>query len=321
MKALAILLAVLTAAGMFLSQNKFDFKELQQVNPIAARFNQWKQAMNKHYGSPELEAYRMSVFAENLAYIEAENSRQSEYQLGETFFTDLTTEEFTSQYLGYAGQSSNRVSDLDFEADYQVPNAAFTWQGKGVITPVKNQGSCGSCWAFSTTGTVEGYWAINKGSLPSLSEQQLVDCVGIAYGCLGCNGGQMSGALKWIKSNGVTTEDAYPYTGRDGRCSTKTGAYKVSSVKSTSGCNSLTADIQTQPTSVAVDATNWSLYRSGVFSNCAKNLNHGVLAVGYDVSGNWIIKNSWGTSWGQQGYMNLKSGDTCGVCQEMNNAY
>jgi len=131
----------------------------------------------------------------------------------------------------------------------------------------------------------------------------------------------MSGALKWVKQNGITTEAAYPYKGKDGACTTKTGAYKIGSVKTTAGCASLTADINTQPTSVAVDATNWSLYRSGTFSNCAKNLNHGVLAVGYDATGNWIVKNSWGTTWGAAGYITLKTGDTCGVCEEMANAY
>jgi C1A family cysteine protease len=230
MKTSTILLLALVAAGLYLSQKQFDLPKLQQASPLAARFNAWKQSVNKRYGSPELEAYRLSVFADNLAYIDFENSRQGEYQLGETFFADLTQEEFASQYLGYVN-NDNSVQNFDSEAGFEVPNAAFTWQGKGVITPVKNQGQCGSCWAFSTTGTVEGYWAINKGSLPSLSEQQLVDCVGIAYGCLGCNGGQMSGALKWIKQNGVTTEAAYPYTAKDGTCKTKTGAYKIGSAK------------------------------------------------------------------------------------------
>jgi C1A family cysteine protease len=260
----------------------------------------------------------MSVFADNLALIEETNAAQKDYQLGLTAFADLTQEEFASQYLGYVNKER---TEIDAEEEFVAPNGAFTWQGKGVITPVKDQGQCGSCWAFSTTGVVEGYWAINKGSLPSLSEQQLVDCVSIVYGCLGCSGGQMSGALKYIKANGVTTEAAYPYTARDGTCRVKTGAYKVTTVKQATGCASLTAQIQTQPTSVAVDATNWSLYRSGTFSNCAKNLNHGVLAVGYDDAGNWIVKNSWGTSWGVQGYITLKTGDTCGVCQEVNNAY
>jgi len=319
MKSVALLLTALVAAGVLLSQQNFDLKELSVKSQAAMRFTQWKQTANKRYASPELEVYRLSVFADNLAYIEEENSRQNEYQLGETSFMDLTQEEFVNQYLGYVRQTE--VSNEDFEAGYTTPNGAFTWEGKGVITPIKNQGSCGSCWAFSTTGTVEGYWAINKGSLPSLSEQQLVDCVGIAYGCLGCNGGQMSGALKYIKANGVTTEDAYPYTGKDGACKTKTGAYKIGSVKTSTGCTSLTSDIQSQPTSVAVDATNWSFYRSGTFSNCAKNLNHGVLAIGYDDAGNWQIKNSWGTSWGNQGFITLKAGDTCGVCEEMANAY
>jgi C1A family cysteine protease len=319
MKSLALLLTALVGAAVFLSQQKLDLQTLQAASPLAIRFEQWKMHMNKFYLSQEHEAYRLSVFADNVAYIEAENARQSEYTLGETFFADFTQEEFASRYLGYV--NADRVEQNFDDEEQAVPNAAFTWQGKGVITPVKNQGSCGSCWAFSTTGTVEGYWAINKGSLPVLSEQQLVDCVGIAFGCLGCNGGQMSGALKYIKTNGVTTEAAYPYKGKDGKCATKGGAYKIGSVKSTAGCTSLTSDIQTQPTSVAVDATNWSLYRSGTFSNCAKNLNHGVLAVGWDSNNNWIIKNSWGPTWGAQGYITLKTGDTCGVCQEMNNAY
>lgn len=316
MKSALLLIAALVATGVYLSQQ--PQANLQEAFTFPERFNAWKAEHLKAYGSEELEAYRMSVFADNLAYIESENSRQSEYELGTTVFADLTSDEFAAQYLGYV---RDEPQNIDFEADFTPANGAFSWQGKGVITPVKNQGSCGSCWAFSTTGTVEGYWAINKGSLPSLSEQQLVDCVGIAYGCLGCNVGQMSGALKWIKANGVTTESAYPYTAKDGTCKTRTGAYKIGSVKTTAGCSSLTSDIQTQPTSVAVDATNWSLYRSGIFSNCAKNLNHGVLAVGWDANNNWIIKNSWGLTWGQSGYITLKTGDTCGVCEEMANAY
>lgn len=318
MKTLALILAALVATGVYLSQQPQPTLQASFVG--MSRFQAWKLAHNKAYGSPELESYRQAVFAENLAHIESENARQSEYTLGENGFTDLTQDEFVAQYLGYIREEPSN-ENVDYELGFTAPNAGFTWQNKGVITPVKDQGSCGSCWSFSTTGTVEGYWAINKGSLPSLSEQQLVDCVGIAYGCLGCNGGQMSGALKWIKANSITTESAYPYTGKDGTCRTKTGAYTIGSVKTSSGCSALQADIKTQPTSVAVDATNWSSYRSGVFSNCAKNLNHGVLAVGWTDNGDWIIKNSWGTSWGQQGYITIKTGDTCGVCEELANAY
>jgi C1A family cysteine protease len=247
---------------------------------IVEHFNTWKLQYHKNYASPEELEYRLQVFYTNVLYINEQNTVQKDYVLGETAFMDLTNEEFVATYLGLIPSTE---SAEDVEEDFVPSNAAFNWASKsGVVTPVKNQGSCGSCWAFSTTGVVEGYWGINKGSLPSLSEQQLVDCAGLAYGNLGCNGGNPYNTLAYVINKGLVTESQYPYTGRDGTCKINSGPYKPNSRKKTSGCSTLTADIQTQPTSVAVDASNWSFYKSGVFSNCGTRLNHAVLATGWD---------------------------------------
>lgn len=148
----------------------------------------------------------------------------------------------------------------------------------------------------------------------------MVDCAGIVYGNLGCNGGNPINALSYVIKKGLTTETAYPYKGKDQACKIQGGSYKTTGKYASNTCAKLTANINTQPTSVAVDATNWSFYKSGIFSNCKANLNHAVLATGYDSDNNWIIKNSWGTAWGEKGYITLKTGNTCGVCNEQANS-
>jgi len=151
-----------------------------------------------------------------------------------------------------------------------------------------------------------------KGSSAILSEQQLVDCSG-SYGNQGCNGGWPSAALKYVKDKGIATSSSYPYTAKTGTCKTQGGSFKISSIGSAKGCSALQNGINSRPISVCVDASNWSKYSSGVFTNCSTKINHAVLLVGV-AGGNWKIKNSWGTSWGERGYIRLGSGNTCGVC-------
>jgi cathepsin L len=185
------------------------------------------------------------------------------------------------------------------------------WTTQGKVSGVKNQGQCGSCWAFSAVGTLESFYLF-KGQNTNLSEQQLVDC-SRPQGNQGCNGGWPSSALNYVKANGITDGGSYPYVARDQGCKTQGGAWKIGGISSYTGCNGLTTGISAHPISVTVDASNWSSYRSGAFSSCGASINHAVLLVGV-VGGTWKIKNSWGTGWGESGYIRLAGGNTCGVC-------
>merc|ERR1712159_234190 len=194
------------------------------------------------------------------------------------------------------------------------------WTTKGAVTPVKNQGQCGSCWAFSTTGSTEGANFIKNGKLVSLSEQELVDCAG-SFGNQGCNGGLMDDGFKFLQSKGDELETSYSYTAQTGSCqSSKESAADgmksgvVTGIKDVTpqSCADLMAAVQQGPVSVAIEAgqSGFQHYSSGIFSgSCGTALDHGVLVVGYGTDGGndyWKVKNSWGTTWGDQGYIRMK---------------
>lgn len=232
------------------------------------------------------------------------------YKMGINQFSAMTDAEFASIYLDFESYKSQQPLEVTEDNDHPIVGD-IDWTTKGKVSQVKNQGQCGSCWAFSATGVSESYSLI-KGKSVLLSEQELVDCSG-SYGNHGCNGGWPSSALRYIKDKGIKSSSEYPYTGRNGQCKGGNGSFKISSVNTFKGCSSLQNNLNAQPISVCVDASNWSRYSSGVFSNCGKSINHAVLLVGI-LSGNWKIKNSWGSGWGEKGFIRLASGDTCGVC-------
>lgn len=269
-------------------------------------FDEWKSQYGANW-APAEEDFRRIVFEKNFAVISKHNADKTQtYKMGVNQFTAMTDEEFFNTYLDPKPEVA-AVNDVA-----PVPNADIDWTTKGGVSPVKNQGQCGSCWAFSATGVMESAAKI-KGQNVNLSEQQLVDC-SASYGNHGCNGGWPSSALNYVKDHGIASESEYPYTATTKACARQGGSFKIASYSSASGCTGLSNAIQGRPVSVTVDATNWNKYSSGVFGNCATSINHAVLLVGI-VGGNWKIKNSWGTGWGEAGYIRLTgTANTCGVC-------
>jgi len=279
---------------------------------------------NKVYTSAEETAYRRQVFADNAKFVRNFDSKTRGFTVALNQFADLNGKEFAALYLGM-----NITKQIPEFVDAQVmAPTSVDWRTKGAVTPVKNQGQCGSCWAFSTTGSTEGAHFLRTNSLVSLSEQNLVDC-STPQGNMGCNGGLMDSAFRYIISNGgIDTESSYPYTATGpNQCRfnrANVGATLSRFTDITSGSEmALMNGVALTPVSVAIDASHSSfqLYHSGVYYEpacSATQLDHGVLAVGYDASGTtdyWIVKNSWGASWGQQGYiwMSRNRNNNCGI--------
>jgi C1A family cysteine protease len=286
------------------------------VDNQSTQYMAYLRKFNKPIPSQSELIYRSRLFADFVAMMEKHNADSTQtYKMGINQFSDLTKEEFMGLYLGELAQPADATP-----VKVEPVNVGFAsetdWRNKNIITAIKNQGQCGSCWAFAATAAHESYQVQFK-SQPlgiSLSEQQLVDCSGISpYENNGCNGGYGVRALEYIKDFGQTTTDKYPYTARDGSCLTQTGSYRIFGVAEGAGCEEIEDLITRRPLAVRVDASNWHLYSSGIFSNCATNINHAVFMVGSSDTA-WTIKNSWGPNWGEKGYIRLAKGNTCNVC-------
>ena len=288
-------------------------------------FTAWLLEHKPHYrNNVEKVADRFKIFAKNLDKIREINAQNKSYYLGLTGLTDLTQEEYKQFYLNKELKSAKQTSTLPFTHANVEAVDKIDWRDKGAVTPVKNQGMCGSCWAFSSTGSMEGINFIETGKLISLSEQQLVDCDKVD---MGCNGGIMDNAFKYVMSNGgIDTEDDYAYTAQTGTCNTEKQSHHVVTISGyedvpVNSKDDLQKAITAQPVSIAIEADHASFqnYAGGVFSaDCGNQLDHGVLAVGYDTTGDepyWIVKNSWGPNWGVEGgyYHICKDRAACGL--------
>lgn len=308
-----------------------------------SKFEQFLERFHKKYESLEDLEHRFQIFRDNLRTIFEHNAdSRANYTLGINQFTDLTPGEFQAQYIGGLSKDVEVGSKCSAfkpsgSSSSSVP-VALDWRTKNAVTPVKDQGQCGSCWAFSSTGAMEGAWAVAKGQLISLSEQQLVDC-SKKYGNLGCKGGFMDNAFSYAIDYGMCSEMEYPYTASGGTCNT--GCKPVTSLSSLSvdinACMDVPANNQLAlkeavargPVSIAIEADTrvFQMYSGGVItgSACGTNLDHGVLIVGYGEENGikyWLVKNSWSNTWGDQGYIKIERSDSendpgvCGIAMQ-----
>jgi cathepsin L len=313
--------------------------ELDRVETEGAFLDEWnsfKTTHGKMYESEREEGRRMRVWMENARRIEEHNREfrrgRRSFQLEMNHFGDLESEEFGEMVNGFKGgvNSMAEAHGISFlEPHHLALPDSVDWRTRGYVTPVKNQGQCGSCWSFSATGALEGQHFRKTGQLVSLSEQNLIDC-STRFGNQGCNGGLMDQAFQYIKVNdGIDTEESYPYEARDDRCRYKSryeGAVDKGFVDVPKGNESAlkTAVGSNGPVSVAIDASHSSFqfYKRGVYyePECSpQQLDHGVLVVGYGTSDEgddfWIVKNSWSEKWGESGYIRMSRNrdNNCGI--------
>jgi C1A family cysteine protease len=320
-----ILTAVLTAGAMFQFNTNTSVKTNQVSMLTAQKFQLWKNSVNKVYSSPEEEKYRLSVFAETMSDIERRNNlpgQTATFAINE--FSDMTDEEFITKY-GSKTREEVDFSELNNSSMFQkkvgVDNLPeeIDWRTRGIITPVYNQGVCGAGYAFAVTDALAAVHAIDKLDLWALSPQEIIDC-SVSYGSHGCSGGRMIASYNYVNDHGVQRTSTYPYVARLDTCkrSSSTFRYKPDEYKTVpiNDNEALQQAVNYVPVSVGIDASSLKSYSRGIISqNCGQNLNHDMLIMGYGTytteasntsTDFWLLKNSWGTRWGEEGYIKVK---------------
>ncbi|KAI4371984.1 hypothetical protein MLD38_010272 [Melastoma candidum] len=309
-------------------------RQLQELS-LKERHEQWMSLYGRTYKDEAERSRRFEIFKNNFEFIESFNRDGGKsYRLGINEFSDMTNEEFRAARNGYKNSPSRLSMGTSFKYENvtAVPSG-MDWRKKGAVTPIKDQQQCGCCWAFSAVAAMEGITQLTIGKLISLSEQELVDC-DVNGEDQGCEGGLMDDAFQFIINNrGLTTETNYPYEGVDGTCKRNKEASHAASIKGfedvpTNSEAALLKAAAHQPISVAIDASSseFMSYTGGIFAGpCGTDLDHGVTVVGYGTAADgtkyWLVKNSWGKSWGESGYIRMKRDVTaaeglCGIAMQ-----
>ncbi|XP_066151658.1 digestive cysteine proteinase 1-like [Euwallacea fornicatus] len=321
MKSLVILVISLTCVALA------SLQERQEV------FQTFKNQHAKTYASSEEEALRFKIFQENLQIIENHNrlfeAGLATYQMGVTTFADYSKEEFQALLKRQSKGKPLYHKTKSFQPPLNQGDlpTAVDWRDVGAVSRVKNQGSCGSCWAFSVTGTLESFYYLSYKEKVEFSEQQLIDC---DKSNNACNGGDESPAMEYFMKNGIETEETYPYVGKKEVCKYKKSDVKAAlenyiAIDAGDEYTLLMVTGQLGPTSIALDASELQHYTSGIFTGttCSQiSTNHAVLTVGYDHDkatdmDYWIVKNSWGENWGESGYFRIRRGtNECAIAMD-----
>ncbi|CAF4955477.1 unnamed protein product [Pieris macdunnoughi] len=299
---------------LLVESNYYDLAEAESY------FNEFIIAHNKQYVNEREKFTRFLIFSENLKEINRKNAESTHAVYGITQFSDLTNEEFLKYATGLNGVGVPKCSASISEVNSSIiaPDS-FDWRTEKVVSPVKDQKTCGSCWAFAATGAVESQYAIKHKTIQEVSEQQLIDCDQRSSGCDGTN--SLENPLLYFMENGAMAEKDYPYESKDNKCRFEKEKVKVT-VK---GCTNLKVDKdeeklknllhQNGPTMIAVDAIPLKHHRGGILKDCKSNtVNHAVLLVGYGSENGipyWILKNSWGRYWGEDGFIRIQRGNNC----------
>ncbi|XP_006661547.3 thiol protease SEN102-like [Oryza brachyantha] len=331
MKPLVAVLVIAVAAMAVADDVPFTDKDLESEESIWKLYERWGHVHGLTSRDLAEKGSRFEAFKVNAKHVNEFNKKEGmTYELGLNKFADMTLEEFLAKYAGAKVDAvilQASVRELEEEVIGDVPTT-WDWRQHGAVTAVKDQGQCGSCWAFSAVGAVESANAIATGNLLKLSEQQVLDCSGDGD----CNGGWPDMVLKgYAIEQGIALDSSGnppyypPYVAAKMSCRTVAGKPVVKmdgTTRVASGETALKQSVSLQPVSVLIEAdTNFQLYKSGVYSGpCGTKVNHAVLAVGYGVTSNninyWIVKNSWNTTWGESGYIRMKRdvGGNKGLC-------
>ncbi|CAI0425868.1 unnamed protein product [Linum tenue] len=323
-----VLVAISVALLLGLARSfEYRAEDLASEEKLWDLYERWRSHHTVSRSLTEKQT-RFNVFKENVKHIHKVNQKDKPYKLKLNIFADMTNHEFVKHFGGMLHGPRRQTPFSHGETD-NVP-ASVDWRKNGAVTPIKNQGKCGSCWAFSSVAAVEGINKIKTGELVSLSEQELVDCSKDNHGC---DGGMMEQAFQFIEQvGGLTTETNYPYEAKDESCNSAKNAAAVQidgyEMVPENDENALMKAAANQPIAIAIDAGGKDLqfYSEGVFTgDCGTELNHGVALVGYgstlDGTKYWIVKNSWGTEWGEQGFIRMQRGvdaeeGICGIAMD-----